>query len=200
MAGNAVPKQNGSHVLGVGDFFLGLRVLTDCSRQTAQSSDGQTQNGSAQTHVASGVKKPLTTRPSAQGCTCPMTRTNYCKAAARGDSSGNFLSGKPSGFVRLSFLSVQGRTWSERNGTSRALMQKSPIDKTALPRAFSRQHPAEQPHLEERAVAPSTSFLGASFWMLTPPLKYAPSSMEMRWVAMSPVTTADCFRSTRSLA
>jgi len=26
-----------------------------------------------------------------------------------------------------------------------------------------------------------------------------PSSMEMRWVAMSPVTTADCFKSTRSL-
>jgi Polymer-forming cytoskeletal len=26
-----------------------------------------------------------------------------------------------------------------------------------------------------------------------------PSSMEMRWAAISPVTTADCFRSTRSL-
>ena len=68
------------------------------------------------------------------------------------------------------------------------------------PRAFSLYHPTEQPHLAESAVAPSTSFLGASFWILTPPLKYAPSSMEMRWVAMSPVTTADCFRSTRSLA
>jgi hypothetical protein len=33
--------------------------------------------------------------------------------------------------------------------------------------------------------------------MLTLPLKYAPSSIEMCWAAMSPVTTADCFRSTR---
>jgi hypothetical protein len=32
------------------------------------------------------------------------------------------------------------------------------------------------------------------------PLKFTPSSMEMRWAAMSPVTMADCFRSTRSLA
>jgi hypothetical protein len=68
------------------------------------------------------------------------------------------------------------------------------------PRAFSFNTQQSSLHLEERAVAPSTSFLGASFWMSTPPLKYAPSSMEMRWVAMSPVTTADCFRSTRSLA
>src|SRR5262250_2229225 len=55
-------------------------------------------------------------------------------------------------------------------------------------------------HLEVEAVTVDTSFLDPSFWILTLPLKYAPSSMEMRWAAMSPVTTADCFRSTRSLA
>ena len=42
--------------------------------------------------------------------------------------------------------------------------------------------------------------LGASFWMSMLPFKCAPSSMEMRWVVMSPTTVADCFKSTRSLA
>jgi len=55
-------------------------------------------------------------------------------------------------------------------------------------------------HFEETAVAPSTSFLGGSFWISTLPLMHAPSSMEMRWVTTSPTTMAGCFRSTRSLA
>jgi hypothetical protein len=33
------------------------------------------------------------------------------------------------------------------------------------------------------------NFLPGRLFLLTPPLKYAPLSMEMRWVAMSPVTT-----------
>src|SRR5271157_1352798 len=37
-------------------------------------------------------------------------------------------------------------------------------------------------------------------WISTLPFRYAPSSIEMRWVAMSPVTIADLRNSTRSLA
>jgi len=55
------------------------------------------------------------------------------------------------------------------------------------------------PPFEEEAVTSEPSFLDASFWMLTLPIKYAPSSVEMCWAAMSPVTTADCFRSTARL-
>ena len=93
------------------------------------------------------------------------------------------------------FSNASRSTWQPPPGRPNHIPKKG----RAL-RAFFLQRPAEQTHLEERAVTPSTSFLGASFWMLRLPLKYAPSSMEMRWVAMSPMTTADCFRSTRSLA
>ncbi len=93
----------------------------------------------------------------------------------------------------LAFCDCRGRT-------KMGIFPRSP----PWSRTLTHGYWAEDGKSELCGAGVSSSFfvygLRMSFWMMcTFPLRYAPSSMAMRGVLMSPTRTADFFSSTRSL-